>query len=419
MSTTTQTWSRKRTITAGIIGNVLEWYDFGVYGFFASIIAVQFFPSDNPSVSLIAAFGAFAAGFLMRPVGGAIFGHIGDRYGRARAMQLSVMCMAVPTFLIGLLPTYETIGVAAAILMVLLRMIQGVAVGGEYTSSIVFLAESAPAGRRAFFTSWSMFGATGGTLLGSAVGALLSNSMDAEALTNWGWRVAFLAGISVSLVGFFIRRGLAEQPVIEHQKPPLLEAFKSHGKAIFRVVGLNVVNAVTFYLIFVYVVTWLVKNVHETRSEALAINTVSMVLLLALLPLFAKLSDAWGRKKLILIGTGGIAVLAFPLLKLMHHHDAGLILAGQMGFVVLVACYAASLPAIMTEMFPQKIRVTAVSVSYNITFALLGGTSPIVAVWLIERTHDDLAFAWYIVLAAVISFLFALGVTDRRNEPLS
>ena len=418
MTTQSSGWSRKRTITAGIVGNILEWYDFGVYGFFASIIAVQFFPSDNPTVSLVAAFGAFAAGFLMRPVGAAIFGHIGDRYGRARALQLSVICMAVPTFLIGLLPTYESIGAAAAVLMVLMRMIQGAAVGGEYTSSIVFLAEAAPVGRRAFYTCWSMFGATGGILLGSAVGAVLSSNMDTEALNSWGWRLAFMMGISVSLVGYFIRRGMTEEPVIEHDKAPLIEAFRNYGKDIFRVVGMNVVNSVTFYLIFVYAVTWLIKNVGESRSEALEINTASMLLLLVLLPLFAKLSDAWGRKKTLLLGIGGIAVFAYPLVKLMHHTDAALILAGQMGFAVLVACFAASIPAVMTEMFPQKIRVTAVSVSYNITFALLGGTSPMVALWLIERTHDDLSFAWLISGAAVISFLFALTVTDRRNEPL-
>ncbi len=408
----------KRIIVAGIVGNVLEWYDFGVYGFFATIIAVQFFPSENPAVSLIAAFGAFAAGFLMRPVGAAIFGHIGDRFGRVHALQLSVLCMAVPTCIIGLLPTYETIGISAAILMVLMRMLQGAAVGGEYTSSIVFLAEAAPPGRRAFYTCWSMFGATGGILLGSAVGALLSSSMDAQALNSWGWRLAFIMGISVSIVGYFIRRNLTEKTLIKHEKPPLIDAFKFHGKDIIRVIGLNVVFAVTFYLIFVYVVTWLVNNVGESRSHALDINTASMLLLLVLLPLFAKLSDAWGRKKTILLGVGGIAVFAYPLVKLMHHTDTQLILAGQMGFAILVACFTSSIPATMTELFPRKIRVTAVGISYNITFAILGGTSPMVAIWLIERTHDDLSFVWYIILSAVISFLFALSLTDRRNEPL-
>ncbi len=367
---------------------------------------------------MIAAFGAFAAGFVMRPVGAAIFGHIGDRFGRVHALQLSVLCMAVPTCLIGLLPTYETIGISAAILMILMRMLQGAAVGGEYTSSIVFLAEAAPPGKRAFYTCWSMFGATGGILLGSAVGALLSSNMNEQALNSWGWRLAFIMGISVSIVGYFIRRNLSEKTIIKNEKPPLIEAFKYYGKDIVRVIGLNVVFAVTFYLIFVYAVTWLVTNVGESRSQALDINTASMLLLLVTLPLFAKLSDIWSRKKTILLGIGGIAVFAYPLVKLMHHNETHLILAGQMGFAILVSCFASSIPATMTELFPRKIRVTAVSISYNISFAILGGTSPMVAIWLIERSHDDLSFVWYISLSAVISFLFALSLTDRRNESL-
>ena len=418
MSQVPQHWSKRRTIIAGIVGNILEWYDFGVYGFFASIIATHFFPSDNPSISLIAAFGAFAAGFLMRPVGAIIFGHIGDRYSRGLALQLSVVCMAIPTFIIGLLPTYETIGVTAAVMMVMMRMMQGIAVGGEYTSSIVFLAENAPAGKRAFYTSWSIFGATGGILLGSAVGALMTTTMSAEALNSWGWRVAFLAGIAVSIAGLLVRRGLGRQPPVEHERPPLIMAFHSHAKDIFRVIGLNVVNAVTFYMIFVYLVTWLTEAAQQTRAVALQINTLSMLMLLVLLPLCAKLSDAWGRRKMLLIGIGGIAVMGYPLVLLMHHPDPVLILAGQMGFVVLVACYAASIPAEMTEIFPRKIRVTAVCVSYNISLAVLGGTAPMVAEWMNDFLHNELAFAWYIVASAVVSFLFALTVPDRRNQPL-
>lgn len=411
-------WSGRRKVAAGIVGNVLEWYDFGVYGFFAPIIAIHFFPADNPTTSLVATFGAFAAGFLMRPVGAAVFGHIGDRVGRARALQLSVLCMAAPTFLIGVLPTYETIGVAAAVIMVLLRMVQGAAVGGEFTSSIVFLAESAPPGRRGFYTCWSMFGANTGMLLGSAVGALMTSVMDPEALHSWGWRVAFILGISVSIVGYFVRRGLVEEPIVESEKPPLVEAFRNHKADIFRGAALNVANAVTFYLIFVYAVTWMVDNVGQSQSSALDINTASMVLLLALVPVFAMASDRWGRRTTLLLSIGGIAVFAHPLIWLMHHNNVLWMLAGQMGFAVLVACFVSTIPATMTELFPSKVRVTAVSVSYNIPLAIFGGTSPMVALWLIERTHDDLSFAWYISCAAAVSFCAALTVKDRRNEPL-
>ena len=418
MAEESRQWSEGRTLAAGVVGNVLEWYDFGVYGFFASIIATEFFPSEDPVVSLISAFGAFAAGFLMRPVGGMIFGNIGDKYGRSVTLQLSVLCMAVPTFLIGVLPTYEKIGVAAAVLMVLMRMLQGAAVGGEYTSSIVFLAERAPTGKRAFYTCWSFFGAVGGILMGSAVGAFLSNILSTEALNAWGWRVAFMGGIVVSLSGYVIRKGMTEEAGEKPDKMPLAEAFRFHKLDMVRVTGLNVVNAVTFYLMFVYAVTWMMNNVHLPRSEALDVNSLSMLLLLLLIPIFARVSDAWGRKLMLMISIGGIAVLAYPLIRLMHHTDPLWILGGQMGFSVLVALFGATIPAAMAEMFPRKVRVTAVSVSYNVTFAILGGTSPMVAVWVINRSHDDLAFAWYIAGAALISFLVTLTLKDRRNEPL-
>jgi MFS transporter, MHS family, proline/betaine transporter len=414
-------WSQGHTITAGIAGNVLEWYDFAVYGFFAPVIARQFFPSEDPTVSLIATFGAFAAGFLMRPVGAALFGHIGDRFGRGRSLILSVMLMAVPTFLIGLLPNYESIGMAAAVLMVLLRMAQGVAVGGEYTSSVVFLAEKAPVGRRGFFSSWAMFGATGGIMLGSAVGAGLTHLLGDAALAEWGWRVAFLGGIAVALVGYLIRRGMTDedQSEGEPEPSPIKTAFTQYWREMLRVAALNVVAAVSFYLMFVYIVTWLVEQVKEPNSTALDINTMAMATLLVFIPISAILSDKYGRKLMLLIGMGSLAVLAYPLLVLMHHPDATLILAGQIGFAAILALFMATLPAAMTEMFPRNIRVTAVSLGYNLTYAIFGGTAPIVAVWLIERTHDDLAFSWYITAMAVVSFCVALTLKDRRNEPLS
>jgi MFS transporter, MHS family, proline/betaine transporter len=411
-------WSRRRTISAGIAGNILEWYDFAVYGFFAPVIAQQFFPSDDPTVSLIAAFGAFAAGFLMRPVGGALFGHIGDRHGRARALKLSVLLMAVPTLLIGLLPTYETIGIAAAVLMVLLRMAQGLAVGGEYTSSVVFLAEGAPQHRRGLAASWSLFGAIGGILLGSCVGALLTGLFPVADLASWGWRVAFCAGISVSLVGVLLRRGLAGEAVTPRPaKAPLLVAARDHWRPMLRVCGLNLVNAIGFYLLFVYMVTWLVGSVKEPQSAAFDINTIAMASLLLFIPASAWASDRFGRKRMLMAGTAGMTLLTYPLLWLMHHPDPALILVGQIGLAAVLSLSLAAIPAAMTEMFPPQIRASAVSVSYNLTLGIFGGTAPLVAVWLIEHSGDDLSFGWYIVAAAAVSFVSAAGIRIGAADP--
>jgi MHS family proline/betaine transporter-like MFS transporter len=413
-----QGWSHARLIAAGTVGNVLEWYDFAVYGFFASILAEQFFPSDDPTVSLIAAFGAFAAGFLMRPVGAALFGHIGDKYGRARALVLSVLLMAVPTFLIGLLPTYETLGVLASILVVILRMAQGLAVGGEYTSSVVYLAEAAPVGKRAFYSSWALFGGVAGTMLGSAVGALLTSLIPDADLRDWGWRIGFYLGIAAAGVAYFFRRGMHDEGEVVHENSPLRTALTRHWKPILRVTGLNVVAAVGFYTFFVYIVTWLTTNVGIERSTALDINTATMLLLLVLIPLCAWLSDRLGRRRILVLGIAGFALNVHPLVVLMHHDDVLLIGLGQAGIAIFAAMFLSCIPAAATEMFPRAVRATAVGLGYNLTFAIFGGTAPMVAVWLIERQHDDLAFTGYAIAAALVSLGVALTVPDLHDAPL-
>jgi MHS family proline/betaine transporter-like MFS transporter len=412
-------WTLRRVVTAGVIGNVLEWYDFAVYGFFAPILAAKFFPNDDPRVSLLAAFGAFAVGFLMRPVGAAVFGHIGDRYGRARALLFSVAMMAVPTVLMGLLPTYDTIGIAASVLIVVLRMCQGVAVGGEFTASIVFLAENAPARRRGFFASFSMFGATFGTMLGAAIGALLTNAMSAEALASWGWRAAFVSGIVVAVVGVIIRRGMFDSPGQAAVASPLTVAFREHRWQVLRVLGLNVASAATYYTLFVYAATWVSQTTKIERAVALNVQTLTILTFLVVLPIAAWLSDRIGRKLVLTVGMTACLLMAYPLLNVMHAGAIATTAAAQMAFGGLLALQMASIPAAMTEMFPHGVRVSAVSVGYGLAYALFGGTAPAVAVWLISRTGSDTAFAWYLIGLTAISLVLALGVRDRRGEPLS
>lgn len=412
-------WTLRRVVTAGVIGNVLEWYDFAVYGFFAPILAAQFFPSSDRMVSLLAAFGAFAVGFLMRPVGAVVFGHIGDRYGRARALLISVAMMAIPTVLMGLLPTYATIGVAASFLIVLLRMFQGMAVGGEFTSSIVFLAEHSPPRRRGFFASWAMFAATTGTMLGSAVGAAMSNLMSPEALAAWGWRAAFISGILVAVVGIIIRRNMLDTPASVPEISPVRLAFRHHRWEVLRVFGLNMAPAATYYLLFVYAATWIAESTPLARSAALDITTLSILTFLVVAPIAAWISDRFGRKLMLIVGMSSCMILAYPLAWLMHQTDAAAIATAQMTFAALLALYMASIPAAMCEMFPHSVRVSAVSVGYGLAYAVFGGTAPAVAVWLISRTGNDLAFAWYIVVLTAVSLTVAFTTRERRREPLA
>lgn len=411
-------WTLKRVVTAGVIGNVLEWYDFAVYGFFAPILAAQFFPSENRTVSLLAAFAAFAVGFLMRPVGAAMFGHIGDRYGRARALLLSVALMAIPTVLMGLLPTYASIGVAASIAMVALRMCQGLAVGGEFTSSIVFLAEHSPPRRRGFFASWAMFGATTGTMLGASVGAALTGALSPEALASWGWRAAFISGIAVAIVGVIVRRNMFDTPTAADAESPLKHAFRDHFGPLLKVFALNMAPAATYYILFVYSATWLAEQAGVESALALDITTLTILTFLVVAPIAAWASDRFGRKRLLIAGMTGCLVLAYPLTSLTLGGGAIAVATGQMMFAALLAVYMASIPAAMCEMFPHAVRVSAVSVGYGLAYAIFGGTAPAVAVWLIGRTGSSAAFAWYLMAVTAVSLGVALTTRDRHLEPL-
>ena len=410
-------WTLRRVVTAGVIGNVLEWYDFALYGFFAPILASQFFPSEDRMVSLLAAFGAFAVGFLMRPIGAALFGHIGDRYGRARALFISIGMMAVPTVIMGLLPTYASIGIAAPVLIIALRMLQGVALGGEYTSSIVFLAEHAPPRRRGFFASWATFAATAGTMLGSAVGALLTSVMSTEALAAWGWRAAFVSGILVAVVGLVLRRNLRDEPDTATAESPVRAAFRLHRAPLLRVFALNLAPAATYYTLFVYAATWITESTALPRQLALDLTTLCIATYLVVAPAAGWASDRFGRRRLLVIGMTACLLGAWPLASVMAIGTPVAVATGYMTFAALLAVYNASIPAAMCELFPQAVRVSAVSVGYGLAYAIFGGTAPAVAVWVIGYSGDPRAFAWYLMALTAVSLSVALTMRDRRLEP--
>lgn len=409
--------TRRRVTLAGIAGNVMEWYDFAVYGYFAPIIGRQFFPSDDPTASLLAAFGVFAAGFLMRPVGGLIFGYVGDRYGRKAALTASVLAMAIPTFLIGVLPSHAVWGVWATASLVALRMIQGVSVGGEYTTSVVFLVESAKPEQRGLAGSWSTVGATLGTLMGSAVGALVSTLCARDFIEAWGWRVPFLLGLVVGLSGLYIRRHLTEPAEAPKEKSepggPIWEALRHHWRSMVAIAALNVLNAVGFYTAFVYLVTYFEKVSHLSTRTALDINTLNMLVLVAVLPLAGALSDRFGRKKMLLGAAAAAILFAWPLFWLMSHPMPVLAMLGQCGFALIVGSYCGVIPVTMVEAFPARVRCSAVSIGYNLCLGILGGTSPLVATWLIERTHDALSPAFYVMGAAAISLCIVVRLPTR------
>jgi MHS family proline/betaine transporter-like MFS transporter len=406
-----------RMSAAGAIGNVLEWYDFAVYGYFAASIGHAFFPQQDKVAQILAAFGVFAVGFLMRPIGGAVFGHVGDRFGRRAALTASVAAMAVPTFLIGVLPGYDVLGLMAPVLLTLLRMIQGLSVGGEYTTSIVFLVERAKPERRGLIGAVADLGAVTGILAGSATGAVLDSFMSEQAVQSWGWRIPFWIGLLVGLAGFALRRGVRDQlGGGRSERAPLLATFAHHRRLLVHLAGVSVFGAVGFYLMFVYIVSWLQLADGIPPAHALVINTISMVLLYPAEAGMAALSDRVGRKPVMLAVTGVAVVAAWPLFRLLHGPEQWQILLGQFGFVVLVGGFYGCLPALMVESVTSEVRCTVIALGYNVSLGLLGGLSPLAATWLVRRTENDYSPAFMIMAAGAISFCALMFLKLKRED---
>jgi len=412
----TQRW---KVIAAGYVGNLAEWYDFAVFGFFVTIIGPQFFPADDPFLSLMAAFGAFAAGFLARPLGGALFGYIGDKWGRARALNISIWAMAIPTFMLGLLPNYETVGLLAPLLLLALRIVQGLSVGGEFTSSIVFLVESAPDNQRAFVGSWAKVGASSGVLLGSVVGITVTTLLSEQQVAEWGWRIPFLFGGLAGLVGALIRRSLKIDEPEPPKENPIGELIKRHWPVLLRNTLVKITYAVGYYTTFIYAVTYIREIDGLESTTVFELNILTMVFLLVLTPLAAMLSDRIGRKPLLLFGAGMLAFGGVPMFWLIHHLDPMIILIGELGLALGVASFSAGITAASAESFPPEVRCSGMALGHNTAMALFGGTTPLIATWLIASSGDPLAPGYWVAATSMISLIVVVFFyQETKGVPL-
>jgi MHS family proline/betaine transporter-like MFS transporter len=420
MSSSTTKQPYKRAIVAGVAGNLMEWYDFAIYGYMAPVISVLFFPSEDPVASMIATFSVFAAGYFARPLGGIMFGYIGDRYGRKTVLMLSVILMGLSTFSIGLLPDHSQIGASAAVLLVILRVLQGISVGGEYTGSVTFVLEHAPPDRRGFATSWISVGSSVGFLIGSAVGTLMVEIFTPEQISSWAWRLPFLSGILIAIFGYLIRRHVPEPPRpadMPMETSPVITAMRDHWRSMLQLMGLALAGNAGFYMMFVYANSYLTEHMHFSTSEAMEINTFNLVVLCLLTPLAGLAADRLGRKPVLISGTLGLVLLSYPLFWLMHQATDVTVFVGQMGFAVIIGWIWGANPAAQGEILPQNVRLSGFSIAYSVCLALFGGTTPLVAAYLLERTAEDFAPVWYLIGLALVSLIAVLTIPETRPKP--
>lgn len=407
----------KNTI-AGAIGNAIEWYDFAIFGFSAPVISHLFFPATNPITSLLAVYVLFAIGFISRPLGSFIFGYIGDHFGRATTLKLTVWFMSGPTILIGLLPTYAVIGIWCPIIIAVLRLLQGVAMGGEFTGSIIYLTETAPTDRRGLLGSFGYVSTTSGILIGSGTIALTQMIFTPQTLLQWGWRLPFLAALLIGAIAYYLRKDLPESP-LQHFKTtsfnPIIEAFRKNALAMLQVVGLNFFMAVGFYTFFIFTESYLIKVVGTSNDFALNLNTICLLLLMCMMPLSGWLSDRLGRKPVLAITVTLIMILVYPAYQLMSADHLALTALAMLVIALLFGLFQGGMPILLVSLFPPQTRASGLSISFNVSNALFGGTAPAVATWLIKSLHHETWFLVYIIFSTVIFLvtLFCIRINEQ------
>lgn len=408
----------KKTIFAGLIGNAIEFYDFIVYAYLASYFALHFFPTHDPVAGLIASYGAFATGMVMRPIGGLLLGSIGDRIGRKMAMQLSVALIAVPTVVIGLLPTYQSIGLWAPVSLVLLRMLQGLAVGGEYSSSIVFMIERSPSANRGLIGSFSPMGAFLGLLLGTAVCFACSITLGKEVMTEWGWRLPFLLSILLTVVGIWVRSSLgadAKALGADVKHSPIKQVLKFQWREVLAIAFATTSTGIVSFVGFMFIVPWSVKQVGVSTNLALAINLLSLFLVSFFCILGGHLGDRFGRVRIARLGVLILLLGAWPAFELVKMGSlfsmilGGVILAVGQGFYVGPMCAA------MASLIPMKVRATGIGLGYSFSVGIFGGFAPMLTEYLIGRHQLIMAPAIVIAGGALVSFV-ALSFPIWQNS---
>lgn len=417
------TRAQRKAIVAGSIGNAVEWVDWALYATLAPVFASQFFGSDDPTVNLLSTLAIFAVGFVMRPIGGAVLGAYADRNGRKKGLTLTIALMAGAALVIAVVPTYATIGIAAPLLLLLARLVQGFSAGGEFGSSSSFLVESAAKGRRAFAGSWQQVSVGSGVLIASGTGYVLTSTLSEAAMASYGWRIAFFVGGLLGLVGLWLRVSVAETESFTRAeeagrtqgKSPLVGIFKDHPTAALRVVGITVAGTLLYYIWLSYMPGYASTTGDIELSDALAANFIAVAYFIVLLPFVALLSDRYGRKPTMFAFAFGFLLFAYPAFQMLDGAGFGTLLVVELIGVTLLTGYSANCAVIMSEQFPPEVRSTGIGLPYAAAVALFGGTAPYITTWMAENGYRDLTWV-YVAAAALVGCVVYATMPETKDQ---
>ncbi len=415
----------RKAVTGASIGNAVEWFDFAIYGLLATYIAEKFFPPGDETAALLNTFAVFAAAFFMRPLGGFFFGPLADRIGRQRVLALVILLMSASTLAIGLVPSYDSIGVAAPLLLLFLRCLQGFSAGGEYGSGACFLAEYATDKHRGFIVSFLVWSVVVGFLLGALTVTGLEAVLSEPSMDDFGWRIPFLIAGVLGVVGLYIRLQLRDTPEFEDLREkgevatsPLREALRTSWRAILQIAGLVVIHNVGFYIVFTYLPTYFTETLDFTKVNAFVSIAVASMVAMILIPPLGALSDRIGRKPLLFSGAIGFAVFSYPLFLLLNSGSLAAAVTAHAALAALEAVFVSASLAAGAELFATRVRSSGYSIGYNVSVAVFGGTAPYVATWLVDRTENEIAPAYYVIAAAAVSIATLLTMRETARRPL-
>ncbi|MFE4705400.1 MFS transporter [Peribacillus simplex] len=417
----------RRILVASLVGSSIEWFDYFLYGTVAALVFNQlFFVNEDPTIGLLLSYASFALAFFIRPFGGVIFSHIGDRIGRKKTLVITLSLMGIATFGMGLLPTYQAVGIWAPILLITLRLVQGLGIGGEWGGALLLAVEYAPAEKRGLFGAIPQMGVTIGMLLGTVALSIMT-LLPENAFMTWGWRLPFIFSAFLVFFGLWIRKGIDETPSFkkvkesgEVPKLPIVETLKNYWREVLIAVGAKVVETAPFYIFSTFVVSYATSNLGFSRTATLTAVMIATIITTILIPFMGMLSDKIGRKKLFIGGTIGMALFAFPYFWLLQQKSVLLlIVATVIGLGVIWAPITAVLGTMFSEIFDARIRYTGITLGYQIGAALAGGTAPLVATALLNRFNNSyVPVAIYIIFASVLSLAAIWAVKDRSNQKL-